>query len=56
MIDRKATNKMGSRQGPREQSAGFGYQDSQNNQNVLYDSEGEIGDHIKFAERANGKG
>lgn len=56
-IDRKHAKKIGSRQHDREASASFGKQrDHHVADSAAYnDSEGEAGDHSKFAERANGK-
>ena len=49
--------KIGSRQGEREISNGIGkHREAPADSAAYNDSEGEAGDHQKFAERANGKG
>ena len=56
LIDRKQPKKIGSRQQERDASASFGKQRDHVTDSAAYnDSEGEAGDHQRFAERANGK-
>lgn len=55
-VERKQTSKLGSRQNELETSSnyGAGLRDQNNDSQANGDSEGEVGDHCRFAERANG--